>query len=72
MNRVLIFLFPFVVFAQTNPPELTAWLINTTGATGYNGIHAEVDSVQYSANNVYFYQIKTPLFSQTRRALLLR
>lgn len=47
------FWFPLVVLAQTDPPELAAWLINTTGATGYNGIHADVDSVQYSDNNVY-------------------
>ena len=38
-------------FAQT--PEITTWVRNTTGATGYNGIQSNVQVVQYSTNNVY-------------------
>ena len=34
-------------------PEITSWIINTTGATGYNGILSNVQLVQYSTNNVY-------------------
>lgn len=34
-------------------PEITSWIINTTGLTGYNGITANVQQVQYSANFVY-------------------
>jgi len=57
------FWFPLVVFAQTDPPELTSWIINTTGLTGYNGIHADVDSVQYSDNNVYVRCSGIPAYS---------
>jgi hypothetical protein len=34
-------------------PEITSWIINTTGATGYSGILSNVQVVQYSTNNVY-------------------
>lgn len=39
--------------AWTQGPEVTSWVLNTTGATGYNGIASNVQLVQYSANNVY-------------------
>lgn len=45
-------LFPLLLSAQTGP-EITSWLINTTGQTGYAGILTNVQQVQYSANNVY-------------------
>lgn len=34
-------------------PEITSWIINTTGATGYNNIPSNVQLVQYSADWVY-------------------
>lgn len=34
-------------------PEVTSWIINTTGKTGYNGQISNVQQVQYSADNVY-------------------
>ncbi len=34
-------------------PEISSWIRNTTGATGYNGIPSNVQTVQYSTNNVY-------------------
>jgi hypothetical protein len=34
-------------------PAVTSWMINTTGATGYNSLPSNVQQVQYSANNVY-------------------
>ncbi len=34
-------------------PEISCWVINTSGATGYNGIPSNVQTVQYSTNNVY-------------------
>src|SRR5688572_4118607 len=34
-------------------PEITSWIINTTGATGYGGHETNVQQVQYSTNNVY-------------------
>jgi hypothetical protein len=38
--------------AQTGP-EITSWILNTTGATGYAGIESNVQQVQYSSNYVY-------------------
>ncbi|NCX94891.1 MAG: YHYH protein [Chitinophagia bacterium] len=38
-------------FAQG--PEVSTWIRNTTGATGYAGIPSNVQLVQYSTNNVY-------------------
>lgn len=34
-------------------PEVTSWIINTTGKTGYGGQISNVDSVQYSSDYVY-------------------
>ncbi len=34
-------------------PEITSWIVNTTNATGYNGIPSNVQTVQYSASQVY-------------------
>jgi hypothetical protein len=45
-------LFPLLLTAQPGP-EITSWIINTTGQTGYNGIQSNVQQVQYSTNNVY-------------------
>lgn len=39
--------------AQTPGPDVTSWIINTTGATGYQGIPSNVQLVRYSAENVY-------------------
>src|SRR5258707_1043969 len=35
------------------PPELASWIRNTSGATGYAGLPANVQAVQYSAGSVY-------------------
>src|SRR6185295_5547492 len=50
-------LLPFIIIfsaahAQLTP-EITSWVINTTGETGYNGIASNVQRVQYSDSNVY-------------------
>lgn len=34
-------------------PEVTSWIINTNGATGYHGIPSNVQKVQYSNDYVY-------------------
>lgn len=47
----LVFILPFCCFAQT--PEITSWIVNTTGALGYGSILSNVQQVQYSTNNVY-------------------
>lgn len=39
-------------FAQLTP-EITSWVINTTNAVGYNNIPSNVQTVQYSATQVY-------------------
>lgn len=39
--------------AQTVGPEVTAWIQNTTGQTGYGGIETNVQQVQYSTSKVY-------------------
>lgn len=38
--------------AQTTP-EITTWKLNKTGATGFNGLPADIQKVQYSATYVY-------------------
>ena len=47
-----LFLFATISFAQITP-EIYSWKQNTTGATGYNGILADVQQVFYSANFSY-------------------
>ncbi|KAA9338203.1 YHYH protein [Hymenobacter busanensis] len=47
-----LFLFPALAQAQVTP-NVSSWVVNTTGATGYNGILSNVQRVQYSAGNVY-------------------
>jgi hypothetical protein len=39
--------------AMAQGPEVTSWIRNTTGATGYAGIATNVQLVQYSATDVY-------------------
>ncbi|MFI5140968.1 MAG: YHYH protein [Bacteroidia bacterium] len=34
-------------------PDITSWIINTTGATGYNSLPSNVQQVQYTATDVY-------------------
>ena len=34
-------------------PDLYSWKINLNGATGYNGIPADVQQIRYSANFTY-------------------
>lgn len=56
MKRIftqLTFLLAVSISAVAQGPEITSWIRNTNGATGYNGIPTNVQIVQYSANNVY-------------------
>ena len=39
--------------AHADPPELQAWLRNTDGTTGYAGILADVQTVQYTDDHVW-------------------
>jgi len=51
------------VAAHAQGPEVTSWKINTTGATGYNGIPSNVQQVQYSTGNVYISATCIPGYS---------
>lgn len=39
--------------AQSLGPEVTSWMINTTGIVGYNGLPANVQQVRYSSGYIY-------------------
>jgi len=49
--------------AAADPSELASWLLNTTGATGYGGLPANVQRVRYSAGNVYVNCSDIPAYS---------
>ncbi len=44
---------PGWIWAQSAPPELSSWIQNMNGATGYGAQSANVQSVQYSDSSVY-------------------
>jgi hypothetical protein len=49
--------------AANDSPELSVWMRNTTGATGYNNIAADVQQVRYSDNYVYVNSTGIPSYS---------
>lgn len=49
--------------AQPDPPDLAAWLRNTTGLTGYNNLPANVQLVRYSTDNVYVNSFGIPAYT---------
>ena len=49
---LLLLCITLVANAQITP-EISSWILNTTGATGYNNIPSNVQKVQYSDSNVY-------------------
>lgn len=49
---LLLLCISLVANAQITP-EISSWILNTTGATGYNNIPSNVQKVQYSDSNVY-------------------
>ncbi|HEX8097929.1 MAG TPA: YHYH protein, partial [Pyrinomonadaceae bacterium] len=51
------------VQAAGDPPELSSWKINTTGATGYGNSLADVQQVRYSDNYVYVNSTGIPSYS---------
>jgi hypothetical protein len=56
MKKVIFFTLSLITGLSTKAqltPEITSWVINTTGATGYAGIQTNVQQVQYSSSNVY-------------------
>jgi hypothetical protein len=59
----LCFVINFFLLGQSNNPQLSSWLLNTTGATGYDGLPANVQKVQYSENYVYISSSGIPEYS---------
>jgi len=49
---VIVVLFASQLHAQLGP-EITSWVINPGGQTGYNNIPSNVQTIQYSATQVY-------------------
>src|SRR5687768_6207182 len=49
----VLFLCASLAHAQSIGPDVTAWIINTDGRTGYGGIPSNVQLVRYSDQNVY-------------------
>ena len=49
--------------AQTVFPAVTPWKLNTTGATGFQGILADVQSVRYGQNYVYIAATGIPSYT---------
>jgi hypothetical protein len=58
----VIGLMPITISAQTSP-IITTWLRNTTNATGYNGLPANVQSVYYTATDVYVSATGVPSYT---------
>ncbi len=52
-STVLLLLFACPLAAQTPGPEVSSWVINPGGQTGYNNILSNVLEVNYSATQVY-------------------
>lgn len=57
MKKTLSFIALLSLIAQCSfaqiTPDISSWIRNTTGATGYNGIPSDVQSVSYTATDVY-------------------
>lgn len=59
----LLFIFTITVYKAQLSPQITSWAINTTSATGYGGILSNVQTVQYSATQVYVSCTAIPSYS---------
>ncbi len=51
--KLLVIASSIAISAQAQGPEITSWIQNTTGATGYGGIESNVQVVQYTTTDVY-------------------
>ncbi|MFM2307559.1 MAG: hypothetical protein RLZZ367_2228 [Bacteroidota bacterium] len=50
---LVLFLCSLYVTAQVTAPEITSWIINVNNATGYSGLSANVQQVNYTTTDVY-------------------
>jgi hypothetical protein len=62
-RALLLFQVLFITLILRSQPEITSWVRNTTGATGYSGIQSNVQVVQYSATTVYISCTCIPSYS---------
>ena len=66
MIRIILFcsltILMINIFANAQP-ELSSWMRNTTGLTGYNSLPANVQQVRYSVNYVYVNSSGIPAYS---------
>jgi hypothetical protein len=55
MKKILLVLSSifYCITLSAQGPEVTSWIINTNGGTGYNNIPSNVQQVQYGTANVY-------------------
>ena len=53
MKRALLSLFIIASLNSYSQAELSSWMINTTGETGYNNLPSNVQSVDYTTIDVY-------------------
>ena len=51
-----------MLFSQNITPDIYSWKRNTTGATGYNNIPADVQHVHYASDYVYVASTGIPLY----------
>ncbi|MEO8446862.1 MAG: YHYH protein, partial [bacterium] len=62
ISAILIFIFTAKINSQITP-DIYSWKQNITGATGYNGIPADVQQVFYSANFSYIKATGIPSYT---------
>ncbi|MEO6046801.1 MAG: YHYH protein [Candidatus Kapaibacterium sp.] len=53
LTAILLLVSATLLHAQEPGPEVTSWIQNTNGATGYHGLLTNVQKVQYSTGFVY-------------------
>jgi len=53
MKQALLSLFFLVSLNSYSQAELSSWMMNTTGETGYNNLPSNVQSVDYTSTDVY-------------------
>lgn len=64
MRPIILLLFLLLIESiSAQGPEVTSWIINTDGSTGYNGIETNVLEVQYSNSYVYVSTNSVPSYS---------
>lgn len=64
LYTMLVATIGYVLVTSAQPaPTITSWDINTDGHTGYGGILADVQQIQYSATYIYVKSTNIPTYS---------